>query len=415
MTDDGTSQPPDERVETGGAPHSAPRHDGVPNGTPTAPSGESLSYESSIPGALQPGERVLFECRPDATLRRQPLVARVALVVVISFMVAVAAGAVTSNAIAAVVAGVLAVILVGAAVLLAGDRAAQRELGHATFRVSDRRVIRMDDRPGRPALEVHATSFDQLRVARGGRRPGATLTGGAATFTHVPDAARFERAVIDLVARSGRRRQVRRMPSLAQAASRMNAAVHEPQQPELTLPDGLVLAAGEKVIWSGRPRVAENLDLAWLLGRLQIIAWTLVPLGFVLAALGAFEPWIKRINFVWGFLAAFLLLAALYSLLVAPFVQAYRRSRTSYALTNVRAVVHTRSLRRGSVTDSYLLDMAGMTQLKERSDGTGDVWMSAGAMFERIERPGEVHLLVLDAIRHAGTPLTPPRDDDEDF
>jgi hypothetical protein len=127
------------------------------------------------------------------------------------------------------------------------------------------------------------------------------------------------------------------------------------------------------------------------------------------------EPWIKRIHFFWGVLAAFLLLAGLYSLLVSPFVQMFRRSRTSYALTNVRAIVHVRTLRRGVVTDSYLLDMAGMTELREHSDGAGDVWLAAGATFERIERPREVHALVLEAVRNAGTPINPPRDDDDAF
>jgi hypothetical protein len=242
------------------------------------------------------------------------------------------------------------------------------------------------------------------------------MTIGGSTFAHVADAAGFERAVFDLVVRSGRRRHVRRMPSHARAASRMNAGVEPPppqqQQSELTLPAGLALAADERVLWTARPRVAEPLDLAWLLGRLHIMGWLLVPLGFLLAAMGVLEPWIKPIHFFWGVLAAFLLLAGLYALLASPFVQMFRRARTSYALTNVRAIVNVRTLRRGVVTDSYLLDMAGMTELRERSDGTGDVWLSAGAMFERIDKPREVHGLVLEAIRNAGTPITPPYDED---
>jgi hypothetical protein len=307
---------------------------------------------------------------------------------------------------------VLAAILVGVAVVLGGeDRRARRELEHVTFRVTDRRVMRTDDRPGRPVLEVDATSFDQIRITRRRWRGGATVGVGFATFAHVPDAAGFERAVVDLAARSDRRRHVRRMPSHERAASLMNAAVSPPQS-QFALPDGLALAADERVLWAGRPRVAELLDLAWLLGRLHIMAWMLIPLGFLLAATGALEPWIDRIHFFFGFLAALLLVAGLYSLLVSPFVRMYRRSRTSYALTSVRAIVHVRTLRRGVVTDSYLLDMAGMTELREHSDGAGDVWISAGAMFERIERPREVHAMVLESIRNAGTPITPPYDDD---
>jgi hypothetical protein len=242
------------------------------------------------------------------------------------------------------------------------------------------------------------------------------MTIGGATFAQVADAAGFERAVIDIIAGSGRRRHVRRMPSHARAASRMNASVESPpQQHDLTLPAGLALAADERVLWTGRPRVAELFDLAWLLGRLHLVAWMLVPLGFLLASLGVLEPWIDRINLIVGCLGAILLLAGLYSLLIAPFVQMYGRSRTWYALTNVRAVVHLRTLRRGSVTNSYLLDMAGMTELRERSDGTGDVWLSAGASFERIDKPREVHAMVLEAVRNAGTPITPPGGDGEDI
>jgi hypothetical protein len=81
---------------------------------------DPLPYESGIPGALRPGERVLFESRPDASPVRQAVVPRVGLVVVISFMVAVAAAAVTSDAVVSGAAGVLAVIVVGAAVFLGG-------------------------------------------------------------------------------------------------------------------------------------------------------------------------------------------------------------------------------------------------------------------------------------------------------
>jgi len=407
VTDDPQNQRREERVDTDPASHLALRRDAGLSGAQAG--GEALSYESSIPGALEPGERVLFECQPDPSPARQPLVPRVALVIFVSVMVAVSAAAVTSDPVVTGIAGLVAVILVGVAVVLGSDdRRARRELGHTTLRVTDRRVMRTDDRPGRETLEVSATGFDQVRVARD-RRRGGSVTVGAATFTHVPDAGRFERAVIDLVIRSGRRRHIRRMPSHEQAASRMNAAVQQQQQqPELSLPDGLILAADEQVLWTGRPRVAESFDRAWLLRRLHLIAWLLIPLGFLLAALGVLEPWIDRAHFFYGFLGGFLLLAGLYSLLVAPFVQAFRRSRTSYALTNIRAIVHTRSLRRGSVTGSYLLDMAGMTELREHSDGAGDVWLSAGATFERIERPREVHLLVLEAVRNAGTPLMPP-------
>jgi hypothetical protein len=92
----------------------------------------------------------------------------------------------------------------------------------------------------------------------------------------------------------------------------------------------------------------------------------------------------------------------LYALTLGPIRDAQRRARTTYYLTNLRAIVHEGG--RKPVTRSTLLDMVGAVDLIDELDGTGEVRLRSGGGFERVERAAEVYAIVLEAIRAAGGP-----------
>ena len=177
--------------------------------------------------------------------------------------------------------------------------------------------------------------------------------------------------------------------------------------PAVALPAGIVLAGDERVLWLGRPRVREPIDRAWILSRLGLLAWLIVPTTLLVWSLGFLPAWVARPGWWIGVFAAVWLAAGLRHLTITPIKQARRRARLTYILTNVRAIIHEAGRR--TVTESRLLDAVEHVRVTELGNGAADVW--AGILFERIP-VGEVprlHAIALDAVRACGgNPLTPP-------
>ena len=166
-------------------------------------------------------------------------------------------------------------------------------------------------------------------------------------------------------------------------------------------PQGVRLAPDEVVLWTGRPKVWPTLDRYWALDRLKVLAWQLIPISVIAYHVVRVPQWQPH-NYVFVALCAIWLLAAAWGMTVDPFVVARRRRRTTYVLTSVRGITHLAGRR--SRTTSALLDMAHNVTLEQHGDGTGDVWITVGASFERVAEPEQVYQIALEAIRRAGLP-----------
>src|SRR5439155_21260966 len=106
---------------------------------------------------------------------------------------------------------------------------------------------------------------------------------------------------------------------------------------QLPLPAGVMLAADEKLLWTGRPRERDPINQAWFLSRLKMLAWLMIPTALLLWALGI-PSWVARAHWGVGVVAGVWLLAGVYGMTIDPLVQTRRRRRTVYLLTNVRAI-----------------------------------------------------------------------------
>ena len=180
------------------------------------------------------------------------------------------------------------------------------------------------------------------------------------------------------------------------------------------LPQDVVLSQGERILWTGRPRVRDPRDGAWLVSKLKALVWLMIPLALLLSAVGAGPEWAPRAHWAVGAFAVVWIAIGSYGLMIEPIHMARRRSRTLYVLTNIRAIVHVAG-RRGS-TRSVLLDTAETITLTPVGDGAvADLWVG-GAPFERLADAAAAHAIALEAVRIAGTPaggaFTPIRAND---
>ena len=379
----------------------------------------TLTYESSVAGALAPGERVLWEDHPHLPPPRlQPLLAVAAIVLIPTATAIIAAAGTHGNVLiatlAAVVVGVLSVI--GVIVSARNQFSERADLEHVVYRFTDRRVIRSDSRPRRPLAEAPIASVTRLTTVHG-PRAGVTIYG--VEFTDLADADVANRVllrVLGLWARSGRRRRVRRVQRVRpmgqiDASTMMDHATVDASN----LPAGIVLASGEKVLWIGRPRVRDPLDGTWVLARLKTLAWLLIPTVLLLWSLGI-PHWVARPHWAIGAFAVFWMLMSVYGMTLEPLRQARRRARTVYILTNVRTIQHEAGAK--ARTNSNLLDMVGHVHVNRRRDGAAELWIGS-ANFTRVpaSEVDRVHAMAIEAVRAAGVPpegmISPDEMDDE--
>ena len=179
----------------------------------------------------------------------------------------------------------------------------------------------------------------------------------------------------------------------------------------------------ERVLWEGRPRggiVFRSSDVPGMLGASVLL---LVSASFIVVGAMAFGREIRESSAFVFFLLFFLGGVGLAAVglfgLVAPFaLDARRRARTRYLLTNRRAIVVS-----GRRRKSFELGTLGEGSYEEKADGTGTVsfgrtsaseeWLVGWMLpftnrylrprFEMVAEPRRVHGIVLDARRLAGT------------
>ena len=173
---------------------------------------------------------------------------------------------------------------------------------------------------------------------------------------------------------------------------------------ETALPDDVPLLEGEALLWSGRPRKWDRIDAAWVLRKVLTLALLAVPIAILLAATGELGPRAHISHWLSTAVSILWLWIGLHSLTLTPLLDARRRARTCFYLTNLRAITQMNS--RTRETRSTFLDMAGAVDLIEEPDGTGEVRLRTGGGFERIAHAAEVYALIVDAIRAGGGPAS---------
>jgi hypothetical protein len=162
----------------------------------------------------------------------------------------------------------------------------------------------------------------------------------------------------------------------------------------------LPLLDGEKILWSGQPPRWKHFSLASLKRPVWTLLWLFAPIGITVARW--LNPQSDRgLNWLISIPAGMWVVAAMYSVVIKPFLRASKRSRTKYFLSNIRGfVVEPRGRTRN--TDIVFLDGMGATsKLSENPDGTGDVSVGRHLLFEGVQNPRGVHKLVMETIRAA--------------
>jgi hypothetical protein len=371
----------------------------------------TLGYESSIGGALAPGERVLWEDRPHLPLAKREWSAIAITVGSLTVLTATIAAIVSNGSVGFVVYCASAAMVVGGGIAAYWWRRGDpehAELRHLLYRITDRRIIRADERPQKPCAQRAINEIERLTIVHG-RKPAITID--HVEFKELPEVNSILLRVLELCAKSGRRRRVRRTP--------LNdpVTIARPSIDALALPPEIQLTSDERVLWIGKPRVRDPFDRAWLWKKAKILLWLLVPLSIILAATGK-VPWVGRPNWLLLLLAGFWILMALIALILTPIQEARRRARCTYVLTSIRAIEHLSG--RSVQVRSYLLDMAGSVGIDRRADGVSDLWL--GSMhLARVWDGERLHAIALDAIRAAGIapaggiiPRDPFEEDDRD-
>ncbi len=140
---------------------------------------------------------------------------------------------------------------------------------------------------------------------------------------------------------------------------------------------GVVLEAGEKVLWTGRPipfRIVRSKAAPALFGSVLLIMLTMTPLQGLLFSrelsfnAGGLSPR--------GLVSGFVLLLASCSLLV-PVIAFRRATSTWYAVTDRRIL----RFWRGRLNGGAALDEVDATSIRTSDDGTGDIHLWRGLAF----------------------------------
>ena len=380
----------------------------------------TLAYESGVPGALAPGERLLWEDHPHRSPPKPQRGLAIAAILMLPIATAITAGVGTRwnplvVTISAVVVAALAVTAVS--ITVRNDAAERAGLEQVHFRITDRRVIRWDDRPGRRKhFEAAIESLTRI-VTVHGRRGEVTIEGEPAvgddeitidgvefSDLHPHDLDALALRIIELCRRSGRRTRQRR-------TVRPDAVVpmHANLRPitDVELPPQVVLAPDEIVLWTGRPRVHDPLDRAWVISRLHTLAWQIIPTLLLLSSLGYLPAWAPRAHWAVGAVSVIWLTLGMYQLMLDPFFDARRRARYTYVLTNLRAINHESGKK--PVVRSYLLDLVSNVGLHESGNGAAEVWIG-GTNFTRVPSADaqRLYAIALEAVRATGGSITPP-------
>jgi hypothetical protein len=355
----------------------------------------TLPYESSIGGALALGERIVWEGNPSLSRARilQANVPYFLVLPAIGVLAAIAA-LIHLRHVSLAIAAIIGLCLLIPMIYRRTFSVSKREADNTLYRITDRRVIASDLRPGKPHKEQAIAAIRHIETMHG-RHPQITISD--LELKEAPAVDEMLRHVLQQIARSGRRRRIRR--------TRMTAAqtiVAAALPVSIALPGDVALAADEKVLWIGRPRVRDPIDREWIKSRATTLAWLVIPVCFILSAAGVL-PIFPQAHWFTGAIGALWIFGAVYSITILPIKHARRRARSTYILTSLRAMVHESA--KTSITNSYLLDMIGNVSIQRRSDGASDLWLGT-ARFERL--PAEVadnlHATALQAIRAAGGP-----------
>ena len=151
---------------------------------PPAPAGDPLPYESSIAGALEPDERIVWEGQPIEAPPQSywwgALVAMLVMPLVLAILIAVG----TDDAPIALLGGVASIVPFGIifALMIRSDRKSRRERAHGVYRVTDRRIQRITNLPGVEAAEATFDELARITVEHGPARDDLRATFNGVEF-----------------------------------------------------------------------------------------------------------------------------------------------------------------------------------------------------------------------------------------
>jgi hypothetical protein len=364
----------------------------------------ALSYESRVPGAMQADEVVLWERKPSAPEPIPVIRGALAIVGVIAFIAGLAA-AVSGDLFAIVVSTIIAVVVVGfiATASLNEALARRRKLSRSTFRVTDRRVMRVEERAGGKCDELTTASlthfdFEERNHVAAARFYETHEGPPNVEFGGVEQRETLESHIISQHLATQRRPTIRRT---RHEPTMMDASAH------IQPPHWLTLSSDELLLWTGRP-LPFRFDRQFIVTRAIILGLLVIPGAVLLASTGMFVPFVGGMHWLLTVPAGIWIVGGLNAVFIKPFRDARRLARTSYALTNVRAVVHEAGRRRK--TRSFLLDMADRAELTSvKNNASGTITIALGVEFEHIPEASQVFMLVLDAIRGSGAIAPPSR------
>lgn len=251
------------------------------------PAAPELSYESRIPSALAAGESVLWERKPIAP---EPL--RLILSILTSLAIVAGTGifahVLAHQTFVSVFCAIVAAVVVGVIGLisLTESLSRRRKQARSVYRITDRRVLRIDDTARGQCDELPIVDLACIETVHHQRGASARFYGMIANdsrpsveFGGVDAPQQIESLIISQWAAAQRRLHVRRTQPTA-----------EPMTIGSTEAD-VALHPNEVILWSGRPRpwgaTAE-------LRRRRIVtaAWMIVPLIILAAAIGLLRPFV---------------------------------------------------------------------------------------------------------------------------
>jgi hypothetical protein len=182
-----------------------------------------------------------------------------------------------------------------------------------------------------------------------------------------------------------------------------SSSVAASQASVVDLPPEFTLLDGERVLWTGRPRVWDPWDGDRLTGRVIALAWTMLPASVLVARFTPILPeYREAIPWIIVAVAAVWVTIAVWGHTITPLQQARTRRRTRYVLTNLRAVTIERFRSGRMQCRSCFIDLAPTASIVLGSDGWGDVGTGYGVDFKSVPDAQAVHALVVQAIQSAG-------------